>query len=65
MCADGKRSSDKRSGVHSDIPYVKDMEEEMLVKINSLGIGPGGLEEQLLRLQLISIHIRHILQGFR
>ena len=30
-------------GVHSDIPYVKDMEEEMLVKINSLGIGPGGL----------------------
>lgn len=29
--------------VHSDIPYVKDMEEEMLVKINSLGIGPGGL----------------------
>ena len=23
--------------------YVKDMEEEMLVKINSLGIGPGGL----------------------
>lgn len=28
---------------HSDIPYVKDMEEEMLEKINMLGIGPGGL----------------------
>ena len=28
---------------HSDIPYVKEMEEEMLTKINYLGIGPGGL----------------------
>ena len=28
---------------HSDIPYVKDIEEEMLSKINQLGIGPGGL----------------------
>ena len=30
-------------GEHSDIPYVKDMEEELLGKINRLGIGPGGL----------------------
>ena len=29
---------------HSDIPYVKEMEEEMLTKINHLGIGPGGLD---------------------
>ena len=28
---------------HSDIPYVKEMEEELLEKINCLGIGPGGL----------------------
>lgn len=28
---------------HSDIPYVADLEKEMLEKINSLGIGPGGL----------------------
>ena len=28
---------------HSDIPYVKDLEEEMLTRINKLGIGPGGL----------------------
>lgn len=27
----------------SAIPYVKDMEEELLQKINSSGIGPGGL----------------------
>lgn len=28
---------------HSEIPYVKEMEIEMLQKINKLGIGPGGL----------------------
>lgn len=27
----------------SDIPYVKEMEEELLEKINRTGIGPGGL----------------------
>lgn len=27
----------------SEIPYVKDLEHEMLDKINQLGIGPGGL----------------------
>mgnify|MGYP002673262979 FL=1 len=30
-------------GAHSDIPYVKEMEEELLSRINKLGIGPGGL----------------------
>lgn len=29
--------------LHSDIPYVKNLEIEMLDKINQLGIGPGGL----------------------
>lgn len=28
---------------HSDIPYIKELEEEMLQKINRTGIGPGGL----------------------
>ena len=28
---------------HSEIPYVKDMEIELLERINKLGIGPGGL----------------------
>ena len=27
----------------SDIPYVRELEDEMLEKINRLGIGPGGL----------------------
>ena len=30
-------------GTHSDIQWVKDLEEEMLEMINKLGIGPGGL----------------------
>ncbi len=30
-------------GSHSEIPYVKEMEEELLSRINGLGIGPGGL----------------------
>lgn len=33
----------REAGRHSDILYVKDLEEEMLEKINKLGIGPGGL----------------------
>lgn len=28
---------------HSPIPYIRELEEEMLEKINTLGIGPGGL----------------------
>ena len=30
-------------GSHSEVEYVKELEEELLTKINSLGIGPGGL----------------------
>ena len=30
-------------GTHSDIQWVKDLEDEMLETINKLGIGPGGL----------------------
>ena len=28
---------------HSDIPYICELEKEMLEKVNKLGIGPGGL----------------------
>lgn len=38
-----KKALTRQVGEHSDIPYVKDMEEELLGKINKLGIGPGGL----------------------
>ena len=38
-----KHALTREAGVHSDIPYVKDLEIEMLDKINELGIGPAGL----------------------
>lgn len=38
-----KKALTREVGVHSDIPYVKALEIEMLEKINELGIGPGGL----------------------
>ena len=38
-----KKALARPSDLSSHIPYVKDMEEELLEKINKLGIGPGGL----------------------
>ena len=38
-----KHALTREVGKHSDIPYVKEVEEEMLEKINALGIGPAGL----------------------
>lgn len=38
-----KKALTREAGTHSDIEYIAEMEEEMLEKINNLGIGPGGL----------------------
>ena len=38
-----KEALTRKVGSHSEIEYVKELEEELLTKINSLGIGPGGL----------------------
>lgn len=38
-----KKALTRPVGVSSDIPYVKELEEELLEKINKTGIGPGGL----------------------
>lgn len=38
-----KQALTREAGSHSEIPYVREMEEELLEKINNLGIGPGGL----------------------
>lgn len=38
-----KQALTRPAGERSDIPYIKDMEEEMLERINATGIGPGGL----------------------
>ena len=38
-----KEALTREVGSQSEIEYVKELEEELLTKINSLGIGPGGL----------------------
>ena len=38
-----KEALTRKVGTHSEIEWVKDLEEEILQKINNLGIGPGGL----------------------
>ena len=38
-----KHALTRPAGEHSPIPYVSALEEELLEKINCLGIGPGGL----------------------
>lgn len=38
-----KEALTREVGSYSPIPYVKEMEEELLERINGLGIGPGGL----------------------
>ena len=38
-----KEALTREVGSHSDIPYVKELEEELLERINKIGIGPGGL----------------------
>lgn len=38
-----KRALTREVGEHSSVPYVRELEEEMLTEINRSGIGPGGL----------------------
>lgn len=38
-----KKALTRELNASSDIPYVRELEEEMLERINNLGIGPGGL----------------------
>ena len=38
-----KHALTRKAGTHSDVPYIKELEEEMLEKINALEIGPAGL----------------------
>lgn len=38
-----KKALTRQVGSHSETPYVKQLEEDLLEEINQLGIGPGGL----------------------
>ena len=38
-----KKALTREIGVHSPLPHIREMEEELLVKINEIGLGPAGL----------------------
>ena len=49
-----KEALTREVGKHSDIPYIEEMEKELLQEINKLGIGPGGLGG---RITALAVHI--------
>ena len=59
-----KEALTREVGSHSEIEYVKELEEELLTKINSLGIGPGGLGGTTTALAVnICCHVnRHVIR---
>ena len=38
-----KKALTREVGEHSELPHVKELEEELLAKINEIGLGPAGL----------------------
>lgn len=56
-----KQALTREAGSHSTIPYVMEMEEELLEKINNTGIGPGGLGGRITALAVnINTYPTHI-----
>ncbi len=56
-----KEALTREVGSHSDIPYIRDMEIELLDRINGLGIGPGGLGGRITALAVnINTYATHI-----
>lgn len=56
-----KRALTRPAGQHSVIPYVREMEEELLERINRLEIGPGGLGGTVTALGVnINVYATHI-----
>lgn len=56
-----KQALTREAGRHSDIPYVREMEEELLDRINGLGIGPAGLGGTVTALAVnINVYPTHI-----
>lgn len=56
-----KRALTRPAGQHSEIPYVREMEEELLERINRLEIGPGGLGGTVTALGVnINVYATHI-----
>ena len=61
-CAEmAKEALTRPAGQHSDIEYVKEMEEEVLGRINETGIGPAGLGGRITALAVnINTYATHI-----
>lgn len=38
-----KKALTREIGTHSELPHIKELEEELLTKINEIGLGPAGL----------------------
>lgn len=56
-----KQALIRPAGSHSEIEYVREMEKELLRKINGLGIGPGGLGGRITALAVnINTYATHI-----
>ena len=56
-----KQALTRPAGSYSEIPYVTEMEVELLEKINGLGIGPGGLGGRITALAVnINTYATHI-----
>ena len=56
-----KKALTRPADQRAEIPWVQDMEEELLKKINGLGIGPGGLGGRVTALAVnINTYATHI-----
>ena len=56
-----KQALTRKIGTHSELPHIKELELELLEKINSLGIGPGGLGGRITALAVnINTYATHI-----
>lgn len=56
-----KQALTRETGVHSELPHIRDIELEMLEKINALNIGPGGLGGRVTALAVnINTYATHI-----
>ena len=56
-----KKALTRPADQRAEIPWIRDMEEELMKKINGLGIGPGGLGGRVTALAVnINTYATHI-----
>ena len=56
-----KKALTREIGTHSELPHIKELEEELLAKINEIGLGPAGLGGDTIALAVnINTYATHI-----